>query len=462
MLRRGRILIVDDEAEARTTLAHLLGRAGFATETAGDGFKALGKLAHVQPEVVICDLRMPGMDGLELLARIRAMPQPAAVVLLTAVDAAAPALAAIRAGAAAYLVKPVEFDHLVAVIDELVPRVRPEVVPLRAAPRHGMIGESPAMRTLYAAIDQIAPARASVLLTGETGTGKELVAAALHHGSRRADGPFIKVHCAALAETLLESELFGHERGAFTGAVSRREGRFTAAHGGTLLLDEIGEISPSLQVKLLRFFQDHEVERVGGDQAIKVDVRVIAATHRDLAAMVAKGTFREDLFYRLNVVALEVPPLRDRLVDVPLLVQHFFERAVVANARPLTGLTPAAMRALCAHRWPGNVRELEHAIERAVVLTAGSHIDVDDLPATLRGGTAAAPDAIAIPGSSLRAIERHAILKTLEATGGSTSKAAAILEITARTIQYKLHEYRHADTGHVPALVEPDPAIAAE
>jgi DNA-binding NtrC family response regulator len=317
------------------------------------------------------------------------------------------------------------------------------------------------MQKVFKVISQVAPSRASVLLTGESGTGKELVAAALHQHSPRAKGPFIRLHCAALAENLLESELFGHERGAFTGAVARRDGRFQLADGGTLFLDEIGEISPALQVKLLRFLQEHEFERVGGSQTIKVDVRVVAATNRNLAEEVKAGRFREDLYYRLNVVSIELPALKERPSDIPLLADHFLAQYAQENGKPITGFTDEAMDVLTRYTWPGNVRELENAIERAVVLTSGSLIESDTLPATVVP-TQAAPVGPQIPGSSLAELEKYAILKTLEATGGSTSKAADVLGISVRKIQYKLHQYREAPKSNVAAVQGGEHALDAE
>jgi two-component system NtrC family response regulator len=310
------------------------------------------------------------------------------------------------------------------------------------------------MQQIFKVIKQVAPSRASVLITGESGTGKELVAQALHENSPRSGGPFIKLHCAALAETLLESELFGHERGAFTGAVSRRDGRFQMAHGGTLFLDEIGEISASVQVKLLRFLQEHEFERVGGTQTIKVDVRVIAATNRNLTEEVKRGRFREDLYYRLNVVSIHMPALRERPSDIPLLANHFLQRYSKENGKPIKGFTPTALEALTHHHWAGNVRELENAVERAVVMATEDYVDLEQLPTTVTPMPKS--ELPVIPGSSLEEIERHAILKTLEATGGSTSKAAEILGISVRKIQYKLHEYNAAPKSQVQVVSSRD------
>jgi DNA-binding NtrC family response regulator len=293
---------------------------------------------------------------------------------------------------------------------------------------------------VFEIVDQVAPSRATVLITGESGTGKELIANAIHQRSPRAKGPFIKLHCAALAESLLESELFGHERGSFTGAMARKDGRFSLADGGTLFLDEIGEISPSIQVKLLRFLQEHELERVGGTQTIHLDVRVIAATNRNLLEEIARGRFREDLFYRLNVIALEMPPLRDRRSDIPALVKFFIARYARDNAKHIEACAPDALEILMTYAWRGNVRELENAIERAVVLCSGTTIEVKHLPPSVK------PRSVPIgmpmvPGATLAELERYAILETLKATGGSTSRTAEVLGLSTRTIQYRLHDY---------------------
>jgi DNA-binding NtrC family response regulator len=307
-----------------------------------------------------------------------------------------------------------------------------------------MIGSSACMQKVYETVLQVAPSRASVLITGESGTGKELLAAAIHEHSPRSTGHFVKLHCAALAETLLESELFGHERGSFTGAMGRRDGRFQQADKGTLFLDEIGEISPSIQIKLLRFLQEHEFERVGGNQTVKVDVRVVAATNRDLLQRVKDGLFREDLYYRLNVVSIEAPSLRARPADIPLLAMHFLKRYAGENDKTLNGFSDQALERLTYYAWPGNVRELENAIERAVVVCRGDHIRAEDLVPGIAQALPSEGGLPIIPGSTLADLERFAILKTLEHTGGSTSRAAEILGISPRKIQYKLHEFQAA------------------
>ncbi|HJZ85740.1 MAG TPA: sigma-54 dependent transcriptional regulator [Polyangia bacterium] len=458
---RARILVVDDEANARTALGELLRDQGYAVETAADGFKALPKLEEFGPDLLLTDLKMPGLDGIELMRRSRESDPERAVVVMTAFGAVETAVEAMRAGAADYLTKPINLDELAVVIERALERrrLRAEAGQLRQRLSdriRNIVGSSAAMRPVFEAIQQVAPSRASILITGESGTGKELVAAAIHEHSPRAGGPFIKLHCAALAETLLESELFGHERGAFTGAVGRREGRFMQASGGTLFLDEIGEISASIQIKLLRFLQEHEFERVGGNQTIKVDVRVIAATNRELLARVKEGRFREDLFYRLNVVTIDVPPLRARRSDIPLLAMHFLKRYANENGKTIDGLTDEALERLTGYGWPGNVRELENAIERAVIVCRGSVIGANDLAPTI-APQASASDAPPIPGATLAEIERHAILKTLEHTGGSTSRAAEILDISTRKIQYRLQEYQRAPEADAPASPEADP-----
>jgi DNA-binding NtrC family response regulator len=312
--------------------------------------------------------------------------------------------------------------------------------PEQDLPFPNIIGTSPAMRTVFRIIAQVAPSRASVLVTGESGTGKELVAQAIHERSPRAHAPFVRLHCAALAESLLESELFGHEKGAFTGSLGRREGRFKQAHEGTLFLDEIGDISATIQLKLLRFLQERTFERVGGNETLKVDVRIIAATSRDLAVEVAAGRFREDLLYRLNVVNVDMPPLRARRSDLRPLANHFLRRFVEENGKSMVAFDEDALLRIADYRWPGNVRELENVIERAVVLGSGSRITAEHLPTNI-GKAAAFAGPIRIPGATLEEIERHAIVSTLEACGGNTAQAAHLLGVSVRKIQYRLHEY---------------------
>jgi len=450
MTPRGRILIVDDEANARTALAELLRDDGYTVETAADGFKALPKLDDFAPDLVLTDLKMPGLDGIGLMRKARERDPECVAIVMTAFGAVETAVAAMRDGAADYLTKPINVDELSLVVERALERrrLRAEAGQLRErlAERGrlpNIVGSSPIMREVFETVLQVAPSRASVLITGESGTGKELIAAAIHEHSPRAGRPFVRLHCAALAETLLESELFGHERGSFTGAVARRDGRFQQADGGTLFLAEIGEISPGVQVKLLRFLQQHEFERVGGNQTLKVDVRIVAATNRDLLQRVKDGLFREDLYYRLNVVTIEMPPLRARPTDIPLLAMTFLKRFARDNQKTIVGFTDDALDRLTKHAWPGNVRELENAIERAVVVARGDVIGPADLAPTIAAATRPAGMPV-VPGATLADIERHAILTTLEHTGGSTSRAAEILGISPRKIQYKLQEYQVA------------------
>jgi two-component system, NtrC family, response regulator AtoC len=458
MPRTGRILVVDDEVNARTALAELLRDEGYEVETAADAFKALGKYESFTPHVVVTDLKMPGMDGIELVKKIRGGEDPATVVVMTAFGAVQSAIDAMRAGAAEYLTKPLNFDELLVVLDKVFEQqeLRRETRQLRQRVRdrvapNNIVGASPPMQRVFEVVDQVAPSRATVLITGESGTGKELVANAIHMRSPRANGPFIKLHCAALAESLLESELFGHEKGSFTGAMARKDGRFQLADGGTLFLDEIGEISASIQVKLLRFLQEHEFERVGGNQTIRVDVRVIAATNKNLHEEVARGKFREDLFYRLNVVALEMPPLRDRRTDIPALSKFFLDRYARDNNKTLDGFAPETLERLASYDWPGNVRELENAVERAVVLANTPLIEPRHLPPNIQPRVTPAGMPV-IPGATMAEIERYAILETLKSTGGSTSKAAEVLGISVRTIQYRLHEYNEAPRSDIDVV----------
>src|SRR5579872_5560713 len=442
---RVRILVADDEASARSGLASLLRDEGYEVTLAEDGFKALARLQESAPDVMVTDLRMPGLDGIELLRRAREIDPDLVVVLVTAFADVETAVRAMKEGAEHYLTKPLQIDELVVVLQRALERrkIRLEATELRARLKDhlsfdNIIGASPAMQEVFNVIEQVAPTKASVLITGESGTGKELAAQAIHENSPRAGAPFVKLHCASLAETILESELFGHEKGSFTGALGRREGRFKQADGGTLFLDEIGEISPSIQVKLLRFLQERTFERVGGNDTVKVDVRIIAATNRDLAAEVAAGKFREDLFYRLNVVNIDMPPLRARPSDLLPLANHFLARFAKENGKHIEGFADDAIARITGYRWPGNIRELENVIERSVVLCDGPRMTAKHLPAGMAPVT---KGAIRIPGSTLDEVERHVILATLEACGGKTAAAAQMLDISVRKIQYKLHEY---------------------
>ncbi len=455
MKPNARILVVDDERSARSGLEKLLTGDGYQVATAEDGRVALQAAAEFSPHVVITDLKMPNMDGMELIKHLHEQDPELPVVVITAFGDVDSAVAAMRAGAENFLAKPIDFDALSVVIERSLANraLRAEAKTLRwqLSERDGsgmanMVGSSPAMQEIYTVARQVAAARATVLITGDSGTGKGVLAQGIHELSPRANKPFVTLHCASLSESLLESELFGHEKGSFTGADRRRIGRFEQARGGTLFLDEVGEIPPSIQVKLLRVLQEKKFERVGGNEEIQVDVRLVAATNRDLAEDVREGRFREDLFYRLNVVHVEMPPLRVRGNDVLLLANHFLAAYSKENGKDVRGFSNDARNKILEHTWPGNVRELENAIERAVVMCQSNTIQAGDMPVNVappRG------HGIQIPGSSMGDIERHAILSTLDACNGSTTKAAKILGISVRTIQYRLHDYGRAKSQQV-------------
>ena len=446
-MSKARILVVDDEASARSGLEKLLKQSGYDVSLAADGVAALEVAASTAPDVVVTDLKMPNMDGMTLRGKLREQDVELPVIVTTAFGAVSNAVDAMRKGAADFITKPIDFDVLLLAIErafeQRIIRVEAENLKRQLRDRdgeglQGLLGTSPVMQKVYRVARQVAGSRATVLITGESGTGKGELAKAIHALSPRAAAPFVSLHCAAIPETLLEAELFGHEKGAFTGADKRRVGRFEQAAGGTLFLDEVGDIPPLMQVKLLKVLQERTIERIGSGQSVAVDVRVLAATNKDLAAEVREGRFREDLYYRLNVVAVEMPPLRLRSGDVVVLAEHFLHRFARENHKNIDSLTDAARTKVLGHRWPGNVRELENAIERAVVMSEGPKLDAEDLPFD-----AAQPvqGPVRIPGATMAEIERYAILATLEATQGSTARAAELLDISVRTIQYRLAEY---------------------
>ncbi len=441
---RPRVLIVDDEPDVCALLRAMIAPAGFTVETATTPEGALARVSSFGPHVLLTDVQMPGVNGFAVMERALSIDPLLSVVFVTGHASVPDAVRAMRAGAEQYLLKPINGDELMAALGRSIARQQARR-PANEGTTRGLLGVSEAMRSLRAQVMRLGPRKATALVTGETGTGKERVAEALHAASPRALQPLVRVHCAALPEALLESELFGHERGAFTGAHARRVGRFEQADGGTLLLDEIGEISPAIQVKLLRVLQEQRFERVGGNQTLAVDVRIIAATHRDLGAMVAAGTFREDLYYRLNVLELEVPPLRARRKDIPLLAEHALGRIARECGGASTAVSDEAMEQLIRYDWPGNVRELENALERAYVLCEGGEITATALSSRLR---TAAPRSSAptVPGATFRQIERHAILSTYEECGQSVSRTAEVLGLSPRTIHYRLREYR-GETG---------------
>ncbi|MDB4995350.1 MAG: Response regulator of zinc sigma-54-dependent two-component system [Myxococcaceae bacterium] len=448
----GSILIVEDDAAVGKVLAMLLAQAGFETEHVASAEAGLALLETRPFDVVLSDIRMPGMDGMQLLAELGKRFPELPVILLTAHGSVPMAVEAMKAGAVDFLLKPFEKEEILFVVAKALARSQRsrDEAPAIGLAGSELVGGTRAMSDVLQTIRKVAPGTATVLIRGETGTGKELVARALHDNSPRKDGPFVRVHCAALPETLLESELFGHEKGAFTGATSRKPGRVELAHKGTLFLDEIGDIPPAVQVKLLRVIQERELERVGGTQTIKVDVRFLAATHRDLEAMVAAKTFREDLFYRLNVVPLRVPSLRERAGDIDALARHFCEKFGAANGKPAITLEPGALAILRGNAWPGNVRQLQNLMERLVVLAEGDAIRASDVEreltpsqpvAPVREDTAPAPAQGASLDAHRRGAEREALVTALAQAGNNRTLAARLLNVSRRTLYNKLKEH---------------------
>ncbi|MFB3819656.1 MAG: sigma-54-dependent transcriptional regulator [Candidatus Methylomirabilales bacterium] len=442
-----RVLVVDDDQAVREALARTLEKLGHEAVLAADGQEGLDRLRQGGIPIVLADLRMPGLSGQELLRAAKAVSPDVEVIVITGHGTVEDAVAAMKEGAYDFITKPFRRVSLERTIQKaaekqaLVLQNRALQERLAAAEGGGqLIGTSPAMRRVLELLAQVAPSAATILILGESGTGKELVANAVHQGSPRRGGPLVKVNCAALPETLLESELFGYERGAFTGAAARKAGRFELAHGGTLFLDEIGELSPATQAKLLRVLQHGEFERVGGTQTLKADVRVVAATNADLPALVRERRFREDLFYRLNVITLALPPLRERREDIPLLAQHFLRRFAAKNNKTIAGFTETALDLLQSYAWPGNVRELENAVERAVVLARDSMLSPADLPETLAGTDAASRHLVISIGTPLEEVEDRLIAETLRYTRGDKTLAAKLLGIATRTIYRRLKD----------------------
>ena len=427
---------------------------GWSVEEADDGTTAVAAVEEHFYDAILMDVRMAKMDGMEALRRIHAFNPAIPVVIMTAYSSVDSAVEAIKIGAHDYLTKPLDFERLRLTMSRALDhrQVVEEKEGTKSKKRPaidmvGIIGKSPVMQELLEMISYVAPTEATVLITGESGTGKELIASALHHNSARKKGPFVKVNCAALVETLLESELFGHEKGAFTGADRRRDGKFVQADQGTLFLDEIGETSPSMQVKLLRVLQEHELQRVGGQDVVEVDVRLLAATNRILEDEVKTGRFREDLYYRLNVVSLHVPALRERREDIPLLAEHFLALYAEKNNRRVSGITPGCMDIMLHYPWPGNVRELENAMERGVILMRGDYLDEESLPIPIKKWAQQESGALTsgmegVP-SSLEEAEKMVILKTLEEVDGNKSEAARRLGITRKTLLSKLTKYEN-------------------
>ncbi len=440
-----RVLLVDDEVAHLKTLERVFSREGYDVLTADGGDAALDILRQDDIDLVITDLMMPDTDGIDLLKLVKTLKPDVEVILMTAFGTVERAVEGMKEGAYDFISKPIKKQTIVKSARQAIERrallaenqmLKAQLAQLQNS--RSLVGNSAALRQSLELVGQVASTDATVLLTGESGTGKELVARMVFERSERSDGPFVAVNCAALPESILESELFGYEQGAFTGANQRRIGRFEAADGGTIFLDEIGELSPQVQVKLLRVLQEGEFERLGSNDTIRVDVRVVAATNRDLEEELAAGNFREDLYYRLNVVNIGLPPLRDRLEDVPLLSEHFLNRYREKNRRDIHGFSREALDALSNYSWPGNVRELENVVERAVVLDKDGVIDINDLPQNV-AETSAEPRALTIPlGTSLDEIERQVIAETLRMTSGDKKLAAKLLGIATRTIYRKI------------------------
>jgi two-component system response regulator AtoC len=471
-MQPAKILVADDEQNLRRVLAALLRRDGHEIVQAANGLEAIERLADV--DVVITDLRMPGADGMEVLRTANKNHPHVPVIMITAYGSVGQAVEAIKAGAFDYIEKPFEQDSIRVIVEKAIGqasanKLAPRQTLYQEIGKYGLIGQSPEMQSIFAVIEKVADTPSTVLITGESGTGKELVAKALHEQSSRKDQPFIKINCAAIPKTLMESELFGYEKGAFTGATSSKPGRFELANAGTLFLDEIGEIPVEMQVKLLRAIQESEFERVGGIKTLKVDVRLVTATNRDLEQEIARGNFREDLFYRLNVVPLRIPPLRQRQGDIPLLVQHIIKKFNERLKKNITGIADDALHALEGHGWPGNIRELENVLERTILFCKGDRIERADLQLTTPSGPsgmhevpAAANQSGSVPvitdedddepseiSGSLKdvvrtktaQIEREMIVKRLEETGGNVTQAARLLKISRKSLQMKMKEF---------------------
>ncbi len=460
-----RVLVADDELNMRRVLEAMLRREGYEVITAANGVEAIGGMATKGGvHTVITDLKMPGLDGMGLLKRLSAEYPDVPVVMITAHGSVESAVEAVKLGAFDYLEKPFEQEQIRQVVAKALNTyalarrdARPEEPSGQG--RFRLVGQSPAIRTIYGVVEKVANTPSTVLISGESGTGKELIARALHENSSRHAGPFIKINCAAIPKTLMESELFGYDKGAFTGAVGAKPGRFELAHGGTLFLDEIGEIPIEMQVKLLRVLQESEFERVGGIKTIKVDVRLVTATNRDLLAEVGAGAFREDLFYRLNVVPIHIPPLRERREDIPLLADHFIAKFNDCLKKEIAAITPEAVERLVAYQWPGNIRELENLMERTVLFCEGPEIRVSDLPPEVAGAAAPqpvqgrrrrrparrpprpAPESLkeAVRAETER-VERELIQRALDATGGNVTQAARKLKISRKSLQTKMKE----------------------
>lgn len=448
-MKRPTILIVDDERNTREGLQRAL-QERYDVMLAEDGQTAQRTLESAVIDVLLTDLRMPGIDGMALLRRAQTLENPPVCIMMTAYGSIDGAVEAMQAGAYHYVAKPLNLDEVELIIQRALNsrRIEAENVNLHAQLDRrfgldGLVGESPSILQVFETVRQVAPSRATVLITGETGTGKELIAHAIHNLSPRKNGPFVAVHAAALPSTLLESELFGHEKGAFTGAVERRTGRFELADGGTLFFDEVSELEPALQVKLLRVLEERAFERVGGQKTVEVDVRLIAATNRDLKRLISDGKFRDDLFYRLSVVTVNLPPLRDRRDDVPLLVKAFLDEFNRENSKSVREISPEAMNVFLAYDWPGNVRELRNAVEQMVVLARAERLTLRDVPAAVRGAADLTKISAVRPGITMTVeeAEKQLIIQALKEMDGNRTHAAQKIGISRRTLHRKLKQY---------------------
>jgi two-component system, NtrC family, response regulator AtoC len=451
-----RVLVVDDDESVRVMLSAVLGKEGFEVVCASNGLQALETFNTLTPDIVLMDIRMPEMDGLQVLEEMNRLHKGTTVIFMTAFAAIDTAVRAIKLGAFDYIIKPFDIEEILILVRRALQlrQMRNDINLLHrelseSYRLYRILTDNPKMKELCVTVTKIAKSNASVLIMGESGSGKELIATAIHYNSPRCNGPFIKINCGAVPEGLLESEFFGHEKGAFTGATARRRGRFEQANGGTIFLDEIGDIAAGLQVKLLRILQEREFERVGGNETIKTDVRVIVATNRDLEGMVRAGTFRQDLYYRLNVVNLRVPALRERPDDIRLLADHFLQKFAFENQREIIGFDDNVHQTLLNYAWPGNVRELANAVESAVIMSTGSVILLEDLPrniisSELKPHSEAVPESGETPKSlkeTVKEFERQSIIQALDRNNGSRVKTARELGISRRSLLYKLQEY---------------------
>ena len=443
-----KIMVVDDDSLGREYLCETLMRGGYEVVSVSNGQQAIIKISKEAYDVIFLDMKMPGMCGMEVLEKVKSISPETVVILMTAYGTVETAVEAMKKGAYDYMIKPFSPEQ----IELLISRVNERQKLIREnrywrsnsnidEKLNSVFSRNSKMSLIYEQIKKIAQSKASVLIQGESGTGKELIARAIHFHSPRCENPFIRVNCAALAETLLESELFGHERGAYTGAISKHTGRFELANEGTLLLDEISEISPNIQAKLLRVLEEEEIERVGGEKTIKIDVRIVATTNRNLMNEIQKGTFREDLFYRLNVVPIYLPTLRERREDIPLLVDYYLRKYSLENNAVAKSIDKEAMDYLCQYNWPGNIRELKNIIQRAVVMGSHEVLQLEQFNCLFTHQDVERPGNTLTAGKAIEDVERDLIYRTLEKTGGNKTKAAGFLKITARTLRNKLHKY---------------------